>query len=578
MRFFAIVLIVIYHLFRPFLPGGFIAVDIFFAISGFLIFAKLLQEYQKTNKISYRKFILERLKRIFPPLLICVIITLTIALFVNKDILAGIQLRTAAALSFTTNIVELFTGGNYENTISPNLFEHTWFLALEMQFYLLMPLIAKMVLYTQSNKKKAVQTLMIAFVVLGLLSDILMAIYGGLLGATNRSYFAIDTHMGAFCLGAAFAALNHLVPRTPRTPKLVPSIGVALSLVIISILAFKTEYSDAFTFIFTLPFVGILSVILIFCIIKLQNNRHSRRKAPIVIRVMEYLGSLSFGIYLFHYPLYVLLPEILPANTPEYVAPAINIALSVFLSWFFTEIFRLPHIIEKIRRGPIRPRLMRAAVLVLLCVPAIVTLVITPTRNFGAGFSQHMKYRRCTVISYATLVHDKKEDLSEIELIQRHLDIHKNFINKNIIEINNYFKINNDDQKNNIRGKDNFNKEEFKLEEDIINKEEDINDIYEEEDNLSFKRHIKLEEYKDNDKLNYNNNFIIEENENEIDNEKEGKNQKTSINNKVMKIKENDIEKYGIKINETIYQIKEGNFHIVEKEKHLLNFNFLKNL
>ena len=197
---------------------------------------------------------------------------------------------------------------------------------------------------------------------------------------------------------------------------------------------------------------------------------------------------------------------------------------------------------------------------------------------FGAGFSQHMKYRRCTVISYATLVHDKKEDLSEIELIQRHLDIHKNFINKNIIEINNYFKINNDDQKNNIRGKDNFNKEEFKLEEDIINNEEDINDIYEEEDNLSFKRHIKLEEYKDNDKLNYNNNFIIEECENEIDNEKEGKNQKTSINNKVMKIKENDIEKYGIKINETIYQIKEGNFHIVEKEKHLLNFNFLKNL
>ena len=381
LRFFAIVLIVIYHLFRSFLPGGFIAVDIFFAISGFLIFAKLLQEYQKTNKISYRKFILERIKRIFPPLLICVIITLTIALFVNKDILAGIQLRTAAALSFTTNIVELFTGGNYENTISPNLFEHTWFLALEMQFYLLMPLIAKMLLYTQSNKKKAVQTLMIAFVVLGLLSDILMAIYGGLLGATNRSYFAIDTHMGAFCLGAAFAALNHLVPRTPRTPKLVPSIGVALSLVIISILAFKTEYSDAFTFIFTLPFVGILSVILIFCIIKLQNNRHSRRKAPIAIRVMEYLGSLSFGIYLFHYPLYVLLPEILPANTPEYVAPAINIALSVFLSWFFTEIFRLPHIIEKIRRGPIRPRLMRAAVLVLLCVPAIVTLVITPTTS-----------------------------------------------------------------------------------------------------------------------------------------------------------------------------------------------------
>ena len=306
LRFYAIVLIVIYHLFHRFLPGGFIAVDIFFTISGFLIISKLVKEYSVEGKIKYRSFIKDRFMKIFPPLLICVAVSLALALFVNKDILAGIQVRTAAALTFTTNILELITGGNYENTISPNPFEHTWFLALEMQFYLLMPLIAKIVLGIFRNRRRAIRNLGIMFVALAILSDVLMVCYGGIFGATNRAYFAIDTHMGAFCLGAAFATFNYLVPRTPRTPKLVPSIGVAMSLLIITILAFKAEYSQPFTFIFVLPFVGVLSVIMIFCIIKLQSNRHSRRSLPVAIRILDYFGSLSFGIYLFHYPLFVL--------------------------------------------------------------------------------------------------------------------------------------------------------------------------------------------------------------------------------------------------------------------------------
>ena len=188
---------------------------------------------------------------------------------------------------------------------------------------------------------------------------------------------------------------------------------------------------------------------------------------------------------------------------------------------------------------------------------------------FGAGFAQHMKYRRCSVISYAAYVQDKKAELSEAELIQRNLDIHKNFKNKNINEINSYFNINNnEDQEKSIN--------DTILKEDIISNKEEKNDNEDDDDdNLSFKKHIKLEEKKDNKN---NNNLIIEESENEIENEKEGKSHKSSINNKIRKINEKEIERYGIKINETTYQIKEGNFHIVEKEKYLLNFNFLKNI
>ena len=154
-------------------------------------------------------------------------------------------------------------------------------------------------------------------------------------------------------------------------------------------------------------------------------------------------------------------------------------------------------------------------------------------------------------------------------LIQRSLEIHKNFKNKNIIEINNYFNNNNDDQED--------NKEETILKENIINNREEIYDVEDNEDNLSFRRNIKLDEYKDKNHIN-NNYLTFEEDENEIDKESKEKINKSSINNKIKKIKEKDIERYGIKIKETTYQIKEGNFHIVEKEKYLLNFNFLKNI
>ena len=209
LRFFAIFLIVVYHLFRSFLPGGFIAVDIFFTISGFLIISKLLCESAR-GKIHYGRYVAERLLRIFPALLFCVLLTLIVALFVHPDVLAGMRTNTIAALTFTTNIVQLITGGSYEATISPNLFQHTWFLALEMQLYLLAPLLLMALIVTSGDHRRAVKTAGIIFAVLAVVSQTLLIIYGGIMGQVDRAYFALDSHMGAFCLGAAFAAFNYL--------------------------------------------------------------------------------------------------------------------------------------------------------------------------------------------------------------------------------------------------------------------------------------------------------------------------------------------------------------------------------
>ena len=179
---------------------------------------------------------------------------------------------------------------------------------------------------------------------------------------------------------------------------------------------------------------------------------------------------------------------------------------------------------------------------------------------FGAGFSMHIKYKKCCVISYAAFVQPKNADLSEKELIRNCLDIHKNFKNKNIFEINKYFN-------NNI----NLSKDET---EKIIDKKEDNennenNEDDGENDKLSYKRINSFEEQKENkDDL-----LVIVENEN--DNEKDEKFNEINENNKIKKIKEKNIHKKGIELKETTYEIKEGNFHIIEEEKKSNNFSFL---
>ena len=377
LRFFAIILIVIYHLFRNILPGGFIAVEIFFAISGFLIFSKLIKQFDKDRKIGYWKFVGSRIVRLMPALLVCVVLTLLAAFLVHPDVLAGTRINTLAALTFTTNIKELISGGSYENTISPNLFEHTWFLALEMQFYLIVPLLITFVMGAFKKSQKGAKFLGISLLALSIISYILMGVYGGLFGMQDRAYFALDSHMGAFCLGGVLAVFNFLIPRTPRTKKIIPAIGVAISLIIITILSTKLTFDNPMTFYFGLPFTGLLTVIMIFCIIKLQPNVHVRRRITIPIRIAEKLGGYSYGIYLFHWPLYVLLPNILPHNTESWVAPVLNIAISALLSYLFVKYIRMDRFAKNFKSSA-KMRTIYAICLVVVIIPCAISLVRAP--------------------------------------------------------------------------------------------------------------------------------------------------------------------------------------------------------
>ena len=192
---------------------------------------------------------------------------------------------------------------------------------------------------------------------------------------------------------------------------------------------------------------------------------------------------------------------------------------------------------------------------------------------FGAGFYNHIKYKRCSVISYAGVIQPKNSNFSEKELIQNYLRIHMNFRNKNKKEVDKFLKKDTYNSNLTVREEDENQKTVQELSQREDEKEE-INKNEEPKENKSNKSQInniaKLEqinevkeeksEKKENDfessQLSNEKLTIIVENETEKENE----------SNKIIEISNKKVIRYGIEINEKMYKIKEGNYHIVEEE------------
>ena len=365
LRFFAIILIVIYHIWRQFLPGGFIAVEIFFVLSGFLIAYKLLETFSK-SEFSISKFIWSRLKKFYPVILATIILTLTLGFFVNSDLMTRVREHTISALTFSTNIVEIVNGGSYETQIIPNVFEHFWFLALLMQLYVILYILLMLTRRTTRNTAPM-------FIILSLASYALMALFGGRYELYTRAYFGIDSHAGAFFLGAALAGLmrtkNYIAAFKHKIWSFVGILAAFTGVVFLSVI---TKYESSATFYYVLPATALLTVLIIYLILKAQPRKD--KKLNFVVRMFEYFGSASFYIYMFHWPLYVLLPEIVPLDIA--IVDVIVILLSILLAILMEKVI-MPGI-KKMLTGKAWQKVLITMILAGLLVLPVWTLIKSP--------------------------------------------------------------------------------------------------------------------------------------------------------------------------------------------------------
>ncbi|MBR5046156.1 acyltransferase [Candidatus Saccharibacteria bacterium] len=342
LKCFAIILVVIYHVFPGVFPGGFLAVEIFFAISGFLIVQKLIKtdwkEKEKFGDIkSFWQFFWGRLKRFLPTLLFCMILTLSLAYFADPDILTGARQNSLYAVTFSTNIMSIINGTTYENSLIPNFFNQTWFLALELQVcvvsYLVIAGFFQFLPIEKFKTRRRYKQLTAVCVLIAVLSFVLMAIYGGRFRLFDRAYFGIDSHIGAFFAGGALAAFSFAKKIVPakKDKRWAWILLLILSIVGVGAMVPFINYASPETFVIALPMTTAASLVMIMSVLKLQNASGVKSK---IIKVLEYVGTLSFAIYLLHYSLYIVLPSLLnfwPLEVIPYIVIVASVVLAILL-------------------------------------------------------------------------------------------------------------------------------------------------------------------------------------------------------------------------------------------------------
>ena len=301
LRAVAVIAVMLYHLGFTWIPGGFLGVDLFFVISGYVITRLLLDSIQRSGGLDLRAFYIARIRRLLPPLVFMIITTTVVVGLWAPDTMRRFLGDTPFALFGGMNWWLVFRQTDYFEAIGrPPLLQHTWSLGVEAQFYLVWPLILLLVLrYFGKNKIPGAALLIAAFsgIALLVLSLQIDAASGS---KVSHVYFGTDTHSIGLFLGAALAVrwipqnLQETVTR--KAQDFIDGIGIFGFLGIIAAFLFIEE-SDPTLYKLAFPLAGIFGCAIITSIV-----HPASRFAPILSsKPFIWIGERSYAIYLWHW-------------------------------------------------------------------------------------------------------------------------------------------------------------------------------------------------------------------------------------------------------------------------------------
>ncbi|MFS9093206.1 acyltransferase family protein [Streptococcus timonensis] len=356
-RITGLILVLLYHFFQTIFPGGFFGVDIFFTFSGFLITSLLLEEFSQKGEIDIIGFFRRRFYRIFPPVVMMVLVIMPFTLMVRQDYVAGIGAQIAGVLGFMTNFYEMLTGGSYESQFIPHLFVHNWSLAVEVHYYILWGLAVWFLSKRYKTSGQLRATVFLLSSAAFLISFLSMFIGSFIVSSYSTVYFSSFTHVYPFFLGSVLATIVGVRQTTPILKRLNKVLDLKQTLLVFAaglgvllLLTFFVKFTSLFTYLLGFLLASLATLVMIVATRLLHEKTESIEEPKIV----SFLADTSYAVYLFHWPFYIIFSQLM-GNILAVILTTIFSYLFATLSFYVIEPLiagKTTWLLEKVKEIP----------------------------------------------------------------------------------------------------------------------------------------------------------------------------------------------------------------------------------
>ena len=342
LRALAVLAVIIYHVDVNYLPGGFLGVDLFFVLSGYLISSLIIKEYRKTGSLNLYNFYIRRARRLLPAVYFMITVGLVVMVLFNEVLLRKSHLDAIFGYIYSSNWWYIFHKLDYFDSFgAQSPFKHLWSLAIEEQFYMIFPLLFLLV-----NRKKKLKdgtyklNKNFLYVVLGLiLASLIAHILLFDINNISRIYFGTDTRAFSLLVGVVGAILYPMerlhAKVTPQQNMIYSVVSLVSIATLITVMIYTSEYN-------TLLYRGgfLLVAILGLIVIISSGKQHTLMSRLLSFKPVVFIGKISYSLYLWHFPVLVLTTPVSEIGNPNIIFVILRVVLTFVLataSYMFVE-------------------------------------------------------------------------------------------------------------------------------------------------------------------------------------------------------------------------------------------------
>ena len=381
LRALAVLAVIIYHVDVNYLPGGFLGVDLFFVLSGYLISSLIIKEYRKTGSLNLYNFYIRRARRLLPAVYFMITIGLVVMVLFNEVLLRKSHLDAIFGYIYSSNWWYIFHKLDYFDSFgAQSPFKHLWSLAIEEQFYMIFPLLFLLINRKKKSKdgtyklNKNFLYVVLGLILVSLIAHILLFDINNI----SRIYFGTDTRAFSLLIGVVGAILY---PMEKLHAKVTPQQNIMYSVVslvsiatLITVMIYTSEYN---TWLYRGGFllVAIIGLIVIIS----SGKQHTLMSRLLSFKPIVFIGKISYSLYLWHFPILVLTTPVSEIGNPNIIFVILRVILTFALataSYVFVEtpIRKLGFknyinvIFKKLKKRPRKSRKVYAGIVGLVSV------------------------------------------------------------------------------------------------------------------------------------------------------------------------------------------------------------------